>query len=116
MSFARKQEQGAGNTQPVQRVVKQVIFQRGHANVVGTGHDVGWRADLINLKDCRLAVIALPGLPGTAAEIVGIIYGQVVVPPVGDILHRPRASNRRFESRGLRDQPVGHVPAVTGPL
>src|SRR5882724_4116598 len=96
----------------MQGMIQQIIFQDSDADIVSTGDHVRRRLYFVNLKNGSFAQVALRDLPGASAKIVGIVQGQIVVPPVGDVFHGASAGDRSLEARGLRDQPVGHVATV----
>ncbi len=112
MAFAGEDQQSVGNAEGIERVLEQIIFEHGDADVVGAGDHVGGGADFVDLEDGGFVVIALGGFPGASAEEVGIVEGGVVVAPVAYMLDRPGAGDGGFEARGLSDEPVGHVAAV----
>src|SRR6202035_1527258 len=74
---------------------------------------MGWRADFVDLEDGSLVMIALGGFPGTSAEEVGIVKRCVVIAPVAHVFDRACSRDCGLEAGGLRDEPVGHVPAVS---
>ncbi len=63
MSFAGKDQQRAWHSQIVQRVIEQIIFTYGDANVVGAPDNVSRGADFVDLVDGGFVVIALLRFP-----------------------------------------------------
>src|SRR6516225_114476 len=97
----------------MQCVVQQIILSHCDPNVVTSGYDVGRGSDPVHLEDRGLVVITLGCFPRLSPQEIRIIEGCVVIAPVGYVLDRTGSRNRRLETSGLRDQPVGHVSPVT---
>src|SRR5215467_11999277 len=113
MAFPGENQQLVRNVERIEGVLQQVVFQHGNADVGASGDHVGGSLDFIDLENGGFIVITLCRFPGAPAEKVGIIVGGVVVAPITHVLHGAGAGNGSFEARGLGNEPVGHVAAIT---
>ena len=62
-----------GTTEVVQRVVEQVVFGDGHADVIAASDHVSGSANFVDLEDGGFVVIAFGLIPGKSAEKIGIV-------------------------------------------
>src|SRR5712692_5146682 len=94
-------------------MIEEIVLQHGNANVVRPGYYVRRRVYFVDQENRGFVVVTLGRLPGQPSQKVSVVERGIVVAPVGDVLHRTRAGHRSLEARGLSDEPVGHVAAVT---
>ena len=112
MAFSGEDEEFVGDSQRIERVFEEIVFQHCDSDVVSAGNHVRGRFDFVDLEDGGFVVVALLGFPGTSAEEVGVVIGCVVVAPVANVLDGSGSGDGGLEAGGLGDEPVGHVSAV----
>ena len=83
MAFSGKNQQGAGDTELMQRAVKQIVLRDSNTNVIGSGYHVSRGFHFGDLIDCRFVVVTALGFPREASEEIGVIESRVIVSPIG---------------------------------